>query len=391
MEAAINDLHTNWMREGVVDPWGFAIFEYTIRHETTVLNCAKAGEINNEVVIVGFERAEGGLLLYHDWMLPLWVKFSEALAKASASGISIPCLSIGHVELPLNVVNLLAPAMKVAPIKLLHLKNNGLSRDSIVLLSKAISANKQVERLALKAMQLLDVKSVTSLVEPSRVENHLKSLSLDNCNIGLNCSLISTLLYSLSLSNIRNLSLAHNKIGSQETEMIANYLAGNPPITSLDLVGNLISDLDVVLITNALKSNDTLRGLRLSDNPLTEAGRQAICDAIYNITSLDAIHSSNHTCLVTSDFDIPDCNRYVSQNANRVSKLLGVLFTEFAFNALEEVPLGIVPFVFSFIQYPSFKLPLTRIYHLFREWETPMVHMCRGGVGARKRKRTISW
>eukprot|EP00984_Skeletonema_dohrnii_P022499 scaffold11620_cov199-Skeletonema_dohrnii-CCMP3373.AAC.2 len=380
-EAAINDLYIDWMENGVDDylAWGFAVFEYTIRYETSALNHANAGE-TTEVVIMGFEQVAEGLLIHQDWMLPLWGEFSAALARASARGVAIACLSMGHVELPLNVLILLAPALKVAPIKLLHLKNNGLRRDGIILLSKSIQMNQSLERLALKETHLLDVGCVVSLVEPSRHDNRLRSLSLDKCNIGLKGSLMSTLLHTLSLSNnIRNLSLAHNHIGANESEMIASYLATNPPINSLDLVGNLLSDADVVLITGALKANTTLRGLRLSGNPLGEASKVAISEAIYNISSLNAIHSSNHTCLVTSDFDIPDCNRYVSQNANRISKLLGVLFTEFAFTYLDDVPLAVVPYVLDFLQYPSFKLGLTRIFHLVRDWDTPMTnlrHMC---------------
>lgn len=386
-EGAINDLYINWMDNGVEDylAWGFSVFEYTIRYETYALFHANAGE-TFQVVIMGFEQVTESLLLYQEWMLPLWGEFSEALARASAIGVTIECLSIGHVELPLNVLNLLAPALKVAPIKLLHLKNNGLRRDGIISLAKSIQKNQVLERLALKEIHLLDVSCVVSLVEPSQHDNRLRSLSLDKCNIGLKASLTSTLLHTLSLSNnIRNISLAHNNIGgTNESEMIASYLATNPPIASLDLVGNLLSDADVVLIMSALKTNTTLRGLRLSSNPIGEASRVAICEAIYNISSLNTIHSSNHMCLVTSDFDIQDCNRYVSQNANRISKLLGVLYTEFAFAFLEDIPLTVVPLVLNFVQYPSFKFPLTRIFHLVRGWDTPMTNLCQNDNIERK-------
>lgn len=376
MNAAINDLYIDWMGNGVDDypAWGFAVFEYTIRYETSTLNhMTNTGEAI-EVVIMGFEQVREGFLLYQDWMLPLWGEFSEALARASARGILVECLSIGHVELPLNVLNVLAPALKVAPIKLLHLKNNGLRRDGINLLSRSIQMNQVLERLAIKQTHL-NVGGVVSLVEmSSRHHNNLNSLSLDTCNIGLNSSsLMSALLHTLSSSNnIRNLSLARNHIGRSESDMLATYLATNPPLTSIDLVDNLLSDADVVLIANALKSNTTLRGLRLSGNPLGNSGKMAICDAIYNVSSLDGIHYSNHTCMVTSDFDIPDCNRYVSQNANRVSKLLGVLFTDFAFTYLDDIPLEVVPLVLDFVQYPSFKFPLSRIFHIIRDWNTPM-------------------
>ena len=389
-EGAINDLYMNWMGNGVEDylAWGFAVFEYSIRYETVALNHANAGE-TFEVVIMGFEQVAERLLLYQEWMLPLWGEFSESLARASAKGVAIECLSIGHVELPLNVLSLLAPALKVAPIKLLHLKNNGLRRDGIIFLSKTIQKNQVLERLALKETQLLDVSSVVSLVEPSQYDNRLRSLSLDNCNIGLKAALMSTLLHTLSLSkNIRNLSLAHNNIGANESEMVASYLATDPPIASLDLVGNLLSDADVVLIMSALKTNTTLRGLRLSGNPIGEASKVAICEAIYNVSSLNTINSSNHTCLVASDFYVQDCNRYVSQNANRISKLLGVLYSELAFTFLEDVPLAVVPFVLNFVQYSSFKLPLTRIFHLVRDWETLRTNLCQSDNVETKRKRS---
>ena len=391
-EAAINDLYIHWMGNGVEDhlAWAFAVFEYSIGYETSALNNGNAGE-TFEVVVMGFELVAEGLLLHHNWMLPLWGEFSEALARASARGIAIECLSIGHVELPLNVLSLLASVLKVAPIKLLHLKNNGLRREGIILLSKSIHTNPLLERLALKETQLLDVSCVVSLVEPSQNGSRLRSLSLDNCNIGLKGSLMSTLLHTISLSNnIRNLSLARNNIGTKESEMIASYLSTNPPLASLDLVGNLISDVDVAFIMGALKTNSMLRGLRLSGNPLGEASNETICEAIYNISSLNTIHSSNHTCLVTSDLDIPDCNRYVSQNANRISKLLGVLYNGHAFTFLDDVPRAVVPFVLNFVQYPSFKLPLTRIFHLVRDWDTLVTNLCCSDVIAGKRKRAVT-
>ena len=391
-EAAINDLYIHWMGNGVEDflAWGFAVFEYSVTYETSALNHGNAGD-KFEVVIMGFEQVADGLLLCHDWMLPLWREFTVALARASARGVAIDCLSIGHVELPLNVLRVLAPALRVAPIKLLHLKNNGLRRDGIIYLSKSIQANPLLERLALKENQLLDVSSIVSLVEPSRYDSHLRSLSLDKCNIGLKGSLLSTLLHTMTLSNnIRNLSLARNNLGAKESEIIASYLSTNPPLASLDLVGNLLSDVDVAFIMGALKNNTMLRGLRLSGNPLGEASIEAICGAIYNISSLNTIHTSNHTCLVTSDLDIPDCNRYVSQNANRIAKILGVLYNGHAFTFLETVPLGVVPFVLDFVQYPSFKLPLTRIFHLIRDWDTPMMNLGCSDVIVRKRKRALT-
>jgi hypothetical protein len=392
VEAAINELYLDWMGNGFDDylAWGFAVFEYTIRFETSALNHASSGDVV-EVVIMGFEQVAGGLLLCQDWMLPLWGEFSEALARASARGINLECLSIGHIELPMAVLNVLAPSLKVAPIKLLHLKNNALNRDGILALSNIIKKNQVLERFALKEINHFDVGSVVSLVESSRQHNHLKSLSLDKCNIGLNSSLMSALLHTLSSSNVQNLSLSKNHIGTHESEMIATYLATNPPITSIDLADNLLSDADVMLIANALKSNTTLRGLRLSRNPIGMGGKLAICDAIYNVSSLDAIHYSNHTCMVTTDFEIPDCNRYVSRNANRISKLLGVLFTEYAFRFLDDVPLAVVPFVLDFVQYPSFQCPLTRIFHLMRDWEVPMENLIKSDKIVRKRKRAVTW
>ena len=124
---AVFDLYSHWMEGGVADrlAWGFAVFEWTIRHETSVLNHIRMTKTKSqqrdsfEVVILGFDRIEEeGLLRYQDWMLPLWVKFSEALVRASTRSIVINCLSIGHVELPRNVLEVLAPVMKVAPMRI---------------------------------------------------------------------------------------------------------------------------------------------------------------------------------------------------------------------------------------------------------------------------------
>lgn len=389
---AVFDLYSHWMEGGVADrlAWGFAVFEWTIRHETSVLNrIRKTNQRDSfEVVILGFDQIEGeGLLRYQDWMLPLWVKFSEALGRASARSIVINCLSVGHVELPRIVLEVLAPVMKVAPIKLLHLKNNGLSRAGINILTQIVRANCLIERVALKESQL-DLGSIVSLVEQPPNQHCVKSLSLDKCNIGRSSSLMSALTNTLPLSQIRTISLAYNYVAAQGAETIAAYLRTNPPLESIDLVGNLISDEDVVLMADALKTNTTLRGLRLELNPIGMKGKWALCNLIYDVSTLDAIHSSNHVCQVTSDVDLPGCNRYISWNANRVSKILGVLYTEFAFAYLDEISLKIVPYVLEFVQYPSFKFPLSRIFHLVRGWDVPMANIQRNSdISARKRKR----
>ena len=393
---AVNELYVHWMGSGFDDhtAWANAVFEYTIRHDTSALNdmaIQPSSQDAIEVVILGFERLAEGLLLYQEWMLPLWGVLSEALIRASARGVSIECLSIGHVELPMNVLHVLAPALKVAPVKLLHLKNNRLHRVGIRFLTQTIKTNQVIERIALKETQL-DVVSVVSLVESFQHHNQLKSLSLDKCSIGRSSSLMSVLVHSLPSSNIRHLCLAHNHIGSLESEIIATYLASDPPIESIDLDGNSLCDADVALISNALKSNRTLRGLRLSGNSLGNGGKLALCCLIYNVSSLDAIHCSNHTCIVTSDFDLPDCNRYFSRKANRVSKLLGVLFTDFAFIFLADVPLTIVPFVLDFVQYPDFNMPLTRIFHLVRDWNMLTTNLRKSeNINAGKRKRAVTW
>jgi hypothetical protein len=393
---AVFDLYSHWMEGGVGDrlAWGFAVFEWTIRHETSVLNRIRKTKSHQrdsfEVVILGFDRIEEeGLLRYQDWMLPLWVKFSEALVRASATSIVLNCLSIGHVELPRDVLEVLSPVMKVAPIKLLHLKNNGLSRAGINILTQIIRANRLIERVALKDSQL-EIGSIVSLVEQPRHQHCVQSISLDKCNLGRHSMLMSALTNTLPLSQIKTISLAYNYIEGQGAEIIAAYLRTNPPLESIDLTGNLISDEGVVVMANALKTNTTLRGLRLELNPLIGMkGKWALCSLLYDVSTLGAIHCSNHVCQVTSDVDLPGCNRYISWNANRVSKILGVLYTEFAFAYLDEISLEMVPHVLAFVQYPSFKFSLSRTFHLVQGWDVPMTNIQRKNISERKRKRAV--
>lgn len=122
-------------------------------------------------------------------------------------------------------------------------------------------------------------------------------------------------------------------------------------------------------------------------------GKWTLSNLIYDVSTLGAINCSNHVCQVTSDVDLPGCNRYISWNANRVSKILGVLSTDFAFAYLDEISLEIVPYVLEFVQYPSFKFPLSRIFHLVRGWDVPMRMtnniQRKSEISARKRKRAV--
>lgn len=129
------------------------------------------------------------------------------------------------------------------------------------------------------------------------------------------------------------------------------------------LQGNKINDDDALVIASSLRKNSTLKSLHLEHNDMSDKGRCFLFKSLYDISSLNGVSDSNHTCMVTvgdtSDMlnwengetcDTLECvnNKDVPKLHGRRCKILSTLFRGpsdgySSLSYLEDVPIELAP------------------------------------------------
>ena len=196
------------------------------------------------------------------------------------------------------------------------------------MLTKAITKNKTIEKLSLRS---------NNLKLPGVLSNSKKSIE--------------------SLSRLTHLDLSYNKLPVSGAKALAKFLADNDTLTSLILSKNLITTKGANILLPVLKDNTSLESLDLSQNWLNDGVADTVIDvlknnstllsldlsgnksmktggrrrwewnretwtrtelpsdpdggrgqivkrALFDVTSLESIASSNHTCAVKSKFGL---------------------------------------------------------------------------------------
>ena len=97
---------------------------------------------------------------------------------------------------------------------------------------------------------------------------------------------------------LKGLSLPSNRIGNVGCETLATLLADpNCNLLTLDLHNNEISEEGAIAIANSLTNKNKLKKLDLSRNQMGDQSivEDAFSRVLCNTTSINSIHSSNHT------------------------------------------------------------------------------------------------
>ena len=98
-------------------------------------------------------------------------------------------------------------------------------------------------------------------------------------------------------SGFKQIDFDNNNIHTGSGTELPDYLARNTPLNELYLQHNELNDEDAVSIAHALNHNNAnLRKLWLEHNNITEVGRNALSNAVYNPESLNSVADCNHTC-----------------------------------------------------------------------------------------------
>ena len=198
------------------------------------------------------------------------------------------------------------------------------------------------------------------------------------------------------------IDLEGNNIRTGGSTEISDFLVTNPPLKTLYLANNHLNDDDVILIARALKLNTNLRLLRLGDNDLTEIGKNALSNAIYDSTSLNSVVDCNHACDIEDISNLlafshfrenyldtePRVNKsckiyHLLSKRNRDGNNVHHLNVEFGD---EDDSLSLVPNVLASVQnyhfrtmlarrhYPDQVHPLSIMYEILRSWKMPQLY-----------------
>lgn len=181
---------------------------------------------------------EDGFLLHDEVLLPCWKCFAKTLSSAaSANGYVIHLFGI---ELDGSTLGVLLPSFKTAPIKRLAFENNNLGSDGIKFIASVLKANSQIESLHIISNTIMNEQGVvSSFVKNMNAHPKLDTLQLDQCELGQDDKLMSSIVPALM--NLKRDRLQDNELDSHAAWLISECLAKNPSIESLELGDNLLN------------------------------------------------------------------------------------------------------------------------------------------------------
>ena len=331
------------------------------------------------------------VLLHDDALLPHWQEFANAVQLYQNPEASRR-FAIVNVQLSSAVMKMLTPALRDKPwfegFGLNNIRNSG---EGIAFAIDIIQSNQKLEQFFWGNNPIESMNDVNHLVEVVISHPRIYCINLNNCfgeNVDVYSMLCSLLASGKQCSWI---DLSSNNIRTGGRTELPDFLATNPPLCNLFLEKNHLDDNDAILVARALKRNTNLRRLRLGQNDITVIGRDALRNAVYDCTSLNAVAASNHTCNIEGlDFgnapisyiNSPEVNRgrkiySLLSSRNRVGTNVRHLDAEFEDDSLKLVPkvLESVHICAGYVD-PSASAvhPLSIMYVILRSWKMPALY-----------------
>jgi len=163
-----------------------------------------------------------------------------------------------------------------------------------------------------RANQFLQNGGNTILAKTLGHTTKLKKLHLQESNI-TNEQLLPIAEAMRGLRSLEELNLSQNRIGNDGCETIASLLEDpNSRLNCLYLNGNQINDEGVITVIKSLANNTKLRELYIDhSNPTTDSiMQQSFSRLLCNTSSINSLHSSNHTLRHLSTFTITADQRW---------------------------------------------------------------------------------
>jgi len=299
-------------------------------------------------------------MLHDDIILPHWKEFADALVHYQnfeyRKNYGLRCFGIRNVQLQQEVIDMLAPVLNTATgIKNIQFGRLDITSEVISFVADIIEHNSYIQGISWHSNQIESMDDMRRFCKSIRksVGNSLKSLGLNNCFNGNNQEMMRIVVDATS--QLEELNMNNNGIGSVSATFIANFLASNPPMKHLDLTGNNLNDTDATLLANALQSNTNLKQLYLANNNITAIGRKVLLESVFNVTSLNSCAASNHSCsILVLTPDISDINMYEEPPIIRAMKIFAMLSATnegfFNTNYLGDVSYKLIPDVLRLTQ-----------------------------------------
>ncbi|KAL7455932.1 hypothetical protein ACHAWC_009866 [Mediolabrus comicus] len=227
---------------------------------------------------------------------------------------------ISHIQLSVIPFALITKALKGKPFRHYKFRNNHLGR-GIRALIDIIDSNPALRSLTLHDNPIDPEDQVDFLLSIAKHPN-LSAITLDGCcEIGY---YIFSGLILMHLVEIRMKNCDWGVVPDRDKQSLIETLAAPDTwLEKLDLSGNNLTDNDAAIFADALQTNNTLKELVLENNQFTErcgqlfgnalranqtlellsldshiARRVAIYNALFDISSLNSVSDSNHTCYV---------------------------------------------------------------------------------------------
>jgi len=327
-----------------------------------------------------------GMPLQHDErLLKYWIRFTGALSCVHFSNCAPINLSLLRIQLDKKVAEMLLQSVKKAPLELLSLCNNSLGKDGYNWLVELLSTITSLKTLYIKSNPM-ESNNVANLSKT--VANHpkLDIILFENCGIGQSNSVMKSV---VNVFCLREVSLENNDIDSYGATLISDCLATNPTIQTLYLRHNLLNNEDAKKLAFSLKSNTNLLVLNLSLNNITVEGMSSLSYSVCNITSLNSVSDSNHTCLIQfkEEEDVLNLryvNRFLDPVFNKNAKLFGML--QRRKRILEDTPLQIIPKVLVLLHNVASD-KLDAIFGFMKEWNMPLLYTSCLGKDPRRSNR----
>ncbi|KAL9190369.1 hypothetical protein ACHAXT_007580 [Thalassiosira profunda] len=227
---------------------------------------------------------------HDDALLPTWQALANAVRDSpNNDNYRDQCtVSFCNMEMPGAVWDMLGPAFEGRRIKGLTLENVSLGSEGIIRVARIIEHVSILEKLTLREHLSQNLHASMRLFFAKA-----GSLDISENNIGPDGARI-VMEHMLGAETNSNLDLSRNNFGDIGAEFIATALKSNSDVQYLSL--NNMADEGIVKVARALKTNTKLR--RLYIEPIGDAAAEAVRNAVFDMSSLEAIEQSNHTCSV---------------------------------------------------------------------------------------------
>ncbi|EJK72685.1 hypothetical protein THAOC_05759 [Thalassiosira oceanica] len=286
---------------------------------------------------------------HDDVLMPYWKEFANALIYWSEyhAGEESLQVIVDRVATPDAVLDVLRPALKRSRVKYLGFEDDGSPKTWRLaeFIEDIIHTNHEVTKVGFSRIVLSNEewKAICNAIKlrNSQCASILRSFEMRKCFVD---GISDEVLRDILTSNTKWINLEGNGMSSNESPVIAEFLASNPPLASLLLKGNCFDDADAALLADSLSSNTTLKVLDFDGNSIKQEGRLAFLRAIFDVSSLASCAASNHTCLVAGlKPHISDLNNCFDEFYNKWGKIFGMLALSSVDSFINMALLGAVP------------------------------------------------